>query len=96
MHQHEVAAMLRAGQGGSIVKTSSWLATGAMAGSSAYPVRKGALDAMVRAVALGVGSDGIRNNNVSPGIIDTPMFRRFAGDEPPKPFAAFTPVQRLR
>ncbi|HEY9348524.1 MAG TPA: SDR family oxidoreductase, partial [Inquilinus sp.] len=31
------------------------------------------LDAMVRALALEIGRDGIRISNVSPGVIDTPL-----------------------
>lgn len=38
-----------------------------------YAASKGALDAMIRAIALEVGGDGIRINNVSPGFIMTPM-----------------------
>ena len=58
---------------GAIVNTSSIAATGGTAGLSAYAASKGALDAMIRAVALEVGPGGIRINNVSPGVIRTPM-----------------------
>ncbi|MGO8059929.1 SDR family NAD(P)-dependent oxidoreductase [Rhizobium johnstonii] len=71
--KHEVAAMRRRGRGGAIVNTSSIAATGGNVNLSIYAASKGALDAMVRAVALEVGNDGIRINNVSPGVIDTPM-----------------------
>ncbi|MCA3865831.1 MAG: SDR family oxidoreductase, partial [Burkholderia sp.] len=81
--------------GGAIVNTSSWLAKGALAGSSTYSASKGALDALVRAVALEGGPHGIRINNVNPGIIDTPMARRFGDDEMFRPFAAFTPARRI-
>lgn len=50
---------------------------------------------MIRAIALDVAADGIRINNVNPGIIDTPMMRRFVDDEMAKPWAAFTPMKRL-
>ncbi|MBN3768479.1 SDR family NAD(P)-dependent oxidoreductase [Burkholderia sp. Se-20378] len=92
--KYEVEAMLAHG-GGAIVNTSSWLAKGALAGSSTYSASKGALDALVRAVALEGGPHGIRINNVNPGIIDTPMARRFGDDEMFRPFAAFTPAQRI-
>ena len=71
--KHEVEAMLAQGRGGAIVNTSSIAATGGTAGLSAYAASKGALDAMIRAVALEVGAGGIRINNVSPGVIRTPM-----------------------
>jgi NAD(P)-dependent dehydrogenase (short-subunit alcohol dehydrogenase family) len=74
--KYELQAMLRAGTEGAIVNTSSFLSTAAVAGSSAYSASKAGLDAMVRAVALEVGMAGIRVNNISPGVIDTPMFAK--------------------
>jgi NAD(P)-dependent dehydrogenase (short-subunit alcohol dehydrogenase family) len=69
-----VAPAMRAGShGGAIVNTSSIAATGGTAGLSAYAASKGALDAMIRAIALEVGPQGITINNVSPGVIRTPM-----------------------
>jgi NAD(P)-dependent dehydrogenase (short-subunit alcohol dehydrogenase family) len=70
----EVEAMLAQGNGGVIVNTSSFLARGAISGSSAYSASKGALEAMIRAIALECGPSDIRINNVLPGAIDTPMF----------------------
>jgi NAD(P)-dependent dehydrogenase (short-subunit alcohol dehydrogenase family) len=93
--KHEIQAMLAHGTGGAIVNTSSWLAKGALAGSAAYSASKGALDAMIHAIALDVAASGVRINNVNPGIIDTPMLRRFVDDETAKPWAAFTPMHRL-
>jgi NAD(P)-dependent dehydrogenase (short-subunit alcohol dehydrogenase family) len=71
--KHEIAAMRAAGRGGAIVNTSSIAATGGTAGLSIYAASKGALDSMIRPIALEVGGDGIRVNNVSPGVIRTPM-----------------------
>lgn len=71
--KHEVIQMRKQGHGGSIINTSSVAATGGNVNLSIYAASKGALDAMVRAVALEIGRDGIRINNVSPGVIDTPM-----------------------
>jgi NAD(P)-dependent dehydrogenase (short-subunit alcohol dehydrogenase family) len=71
--KHEIAAMRAAGDGGAIVNTSSIAATGATAGLSAYAPSKAALDAMTRVLALEIGADGIRVNNVSPGLTRTPM-----------------------
>lgn len=93
--KHQVAAFLAQGTGGSIVNTSSWLAKGALAGSSIYSASKGALDALVRAVALEYGPRGIRINNVNPGIIDTPMVRsNWSDDAAFVPFIEHTPVKR--
>lgn len=94
--KHQISAMRRLGKGGSIVNTSSWLAHGAFSGSSAYSASKAGLDGMIRALAQEVAPDGIRINNVNPGIIDTPMFRLAAADaEADRPFIKHTPVGRL-
>lgn len=93
--KYEVEAILDQGTGGSIVNTSSWLATGALAGSSSYSASKGALDAMIRAVAIEYGPKGIRINNINPGIIDTPMARSGWTDESAfVPFVEHTPAKR--
>ena len=94
MIKHEVKAMLAQGRGGAIVNTSSIAATGGTAGLSIYAASKGALDAMVRVVALEVGSAGIRINNVSPGVIKTPMSMGY-GEEALAPFAAHAALKRL-
>jgi len=71
--RQEVKAMRALRHGGTIVNTSSIAATGGNAGLSIYGASKGALDTMIRHVALEVGGDGIRINNVSPGLTRTPM-----------------------
>jgi len=71
--KHEVEVMRAQGRGGAIVNTSSIAATGGTAGLSIYAASKGALDAMIRSVALEVGGQGIRINNISPGVTHTPM-----------------------
>nr|WP_174506065.1 glucose 1-dehydrogenase [Acinetobacter sp. Marseille-Q1620] len=93
--KYQITAMLEVKTPGVIINTSSWLAIGASTGSSAYSASKGALDSMIRAIALEVAPQQIRINNVNPGIIDTPMFRRLADDETAKPYIAYTPQQRL-
>ncbi len=70
--KHQIEVMRRHGRG-VIVNTSSIAATGGVAGLSAYAASKGALDAMIRPTALEVGAQGIRINNVSPGVVRTPM-----------------------
>jgi NAD(P)-dependent dehydrogenase (short-subunit alcohol dehydrogenase family) len=93
--KYEVEAMLAQRNGGAIVNTSSFLAEGVTAGSSAYSASKGALAAMIRAVALEVGPKQIRINNILPGAIDTPMFGRLGGEAARAPLEAFTPLRRL-
>ncbi|EME5141342.1 SDR family NAD(P)-dependent oxidoreductase [Pseudomonas aeruginosa] len=95
--KYEIEAMLAQGSGGAIVNTSSWLAHGAMAGTSAYSASKGALDALIRAVSLEYGPQGIRINNINPGIIDTPMARGSLNDDDSAfvPFIEHTPAKRV-
>ena len=45
-----------------------------------YAAAKAGLMAIARALAVELGSDGIRVNTVSPGTIDTPMLRRDLAD----------------
>ena len=94
--KYELRAIARNANNASIVNTSSWTAQGAMTGISAYAATKGALDAMMRTIALEYGDRGIRINNVSPGIIATPMGIAAIGSEKDmRPFALNTPLQRL-
>lgn len=61
--------------GGAIVNTSSWLAFGALPGSTVYSASKAGMDGMLRAAALELAPFGIRVNNINPGGIDTEMTR---------------------
>jgi NAD(P)-dependent dehydrogenase (short-subunit alcohol dehydrogenase family) len=94
--KYEIASMQAAGAGGAIVNTSSWTAHGVMPGLAAYAAGKSALDALTRTVALEVGSEQIRINNVSPGIIATPMASGVLATETAAlPFRKHTPLQRI-
>lgn len=92
--QQEVIAMRALGQGGAIVNTSSIAATGGNFGLSIYGASKGALDAMIRHVAIEVGGDGIRINNISPGLTRTPMTVDFP-EEMFNAVAAHTVLKRI-
>ena len=93
--KYQIEAFLAQGEGGAIINTSSWLAQGALAGSSVYSASKGALDAMIRALALEYGRQGIRINNICPGIIDTPMARSSGDVAAHQPFVEHTPMKRM-
>ncbi|MEM8753414.1 MAG: glucose 1-dehydrogenase [Pseudomonadota bacterium] len=69
------AAQMRAQGGGAIVNTSSWLAMGALPGSSVYSATKAGVDGMVRPAALELAPFGVRINNINPGGVDTEMTR---------------------
>lgn len=83
--------------GGAIVNTSSWLALGALAGSTSYSASKAGMDGLLRAAALELAPFGIRVNNINPGGIDTDMTREaFQGDEARlEAFAKAHPIGRL-
>jgi NAD(P)-dependent dehydrogenase (short-subunit alcohol dehydrogenase family) len=68
--------------------------------SGAYCASKGALLQVVRAAALEHACDGLRINAVCPGIVDTPLLRRFvdAADDPAAIYEAMerrTPTGRM-
>ena len=67
-----VPGMVRA-RWGRIVLLSSVVAQSGMAGLSAYGAAKGALEALVKSLALEVGRRAITVNAVAPGYIQTPM-----------------------
>jgi NAD(P)-dependent dehydrogenase (short-subunit alcohol dehydrogenase family) len=71
--------------GGAIVLVSSVQALACQDGVAAYATSKGALEALMRAMALDHARDGIRVNAVLPGTVDTPMVRssadEFRGDD---------------
>jgi NAD(P)-dependent dehydrogenase (short-subunit alcohol dehydrogenase family) len=80
--RHAVPA-LRASGGGAIVAVSSVL--GLVGGdrdfaTHAYAASKGALVALMRAMAVTYAAEGIRCNAVCPGLIATPMSARAQGD----------------
>jgi len=95
--KHEVTQMKAQGHGGVIINTSSWLSKGAFLNSSLYSASKAGIDAMIRSVALEVTSMGIRINNVNPGYIVTPMFRRLMDPAGPEaqPFRKHAPIGRF-
>jgi NAD(P)-dependent dehydrogenase (short-subunit alcohol dehydrogenase family) len=62
-------------QRGAIVVVSSVQASVAQTAVVAYAASKGALNAMVRAMAVDEAPHGVRVNAVCPGSVDTPMLR---------------------
>ncbi|NDL57972.1 SDR family NAD(P)-dependent oxidoreductase [Phytoactinopolyspora mesophila] len=81
---HHFVPLIRARGGGSVVVVASVQAYAAQSGVAAYAASKGALVAMVKAMAVDHAAEGIRVNAVCPGSVDTPMLRwaadRFSGD----------------
>lgn len=77
---HHAVPMIRANGGGAIVVVSSVQAYVAQQGVAAYAATKGALNSMVRAMAVDHAHEGIRVNAVCPGSVDTPMLRWAAAE----------------
>lgn len=68
--------------GGRIINVSSALTWAVMPEAVAYAMSKGALEAMTRTLAKGLGGRGITVNTVSPGVIDTEMNAEWLGQHP--------------
>ncbi|MBV8634575.1 MAG: SDR family oxidoreductase, partial [Burkholderiaceae bacterium] len=75
--QLAVAQMKKQGKGGSVVGITTSLVDNPIAGMTASlaMITKGGLDAVMRSLAIEYAKDGIRFNNVAPGIVDTPLHK---------------------
>jgi NAD(P)-dependent dehydrogenase (short-subunit alcohol dehydrogenase family) len=84
--KHTLRAMVEAGQGGSVVCTSSPASFVAFAagGASAYSASKGGISALVRCMALDYAKYGVRVNGIVPGPTETKlMWVNVPADERP-------------
>jgi NAD(P)-dependent dehydrogenase (short-subunit alcohol dehydrogenase family) len=79
--KYEIPAMLKTG-GGSIVNTASVFGVIGVPGNEIYIASKHAIVGLTKSVAVEFGKQGIRVNAILPGVVDTDMYQRFAGDKP--------------
>lgn len=95
--QAAARAMIAASRPGAIVHVGSINAEKVFADTVAYCSSKGALHAMVRAMALSLAPHGIRVNTVAPGAIqDTDLEpQRWQREEEHVTMLSRTPLQRL-
>ncbi|QUD90531.1 SDR family NAD(P)-dependent oxidoreductase [Phenylobacterium montanum] len=91
--QATLAAMIEAGNGGSIIQVSSATATIMLNDHAAYMGTKAGTDHLVRCVANEFGRYGIRANSISPGLTATPMTAE--AQATPGLFEAFAPCYPL-
>jgi 3alpha(or 20beta)-hydroxysteroid dehydrogenase len=90
-----VQAMIGAGNGGSIINTSSVAGLEGVFGSTAYGATKWAVTGMTKTVAKEVGKHGIRVNSIHPGVIATDMVTDMLADGRGDKMVKQQPVKRL-
>ena len=73
--KYELRQMVKQGQGGSIINTSSVSGIRPQPANPAYVSAKHAVIGLTRQAAMDYSQYGIRINTVAPGAIDTPMLR---------------------
>jgi NAD(P)-dependent dehydrogenase (short-subunit alcohol dehydrogenase family) len=87
-------------RGGSVVNIASTHAFVTQAGRAAYAAAKAGVIGLTRALALDLGSRGVRVNAVLPGYVQTPIWKLWLDDAPDpdallQAIAADHPVQRV-
>ena len=75
-----VPHIIEGGRGGGVVNVGSILGQAAEAGSGAYAASKGGLAQLGQAMALELGSHGIRVNTVTPGYMLTVMHEEYMAE----------------
>ncbi len=92
--KYVVPLMKRQG-GGSIILVSSVSGQHPAAFQLAYAASKGGVTTFAKGLALELAPHKVRVNAISPGAIDTPMWRDIGGDAAKRGFAAMTPTGRM-
>ena len=95
--KHEIAAMVDASNGGSIVNTASFSGLVAVPFASAYVASKHGVVGLTKAAAVEFGRKGIRVNAVCPGSVRTAMMQERIDANPAleKALTDVSPMRRL-
>lgn len=88
-------AMVAAGNGGSIINTSSIAGLEGGFGATAYGATKWAVTGMTRTVAKELGKHGIRVNSIHPGAIVTDMITNMLEGGRDEKMISRQPIKRL-
>ncbi|CCM05104.1 uncharacterized protein FIBRA_07311 [Fibroporia radiculosa] len=80
-YKHAAEQMIRQGRGGRIIGASSVAGKKGHPSTSAYCATKFAVRGLTQSLALELTEHKITVNAYAPGVIHTPMTRRFLGDE---------------
>jgi 3alpha(or 20beta)-hydroxysteroid dehydrogenase len=90
-----IKAMIAAGNGGSIINTSSIAGLEGGFGAAAYVATKWAVTGMTKTVAKEVGKHGIRVNSIHPGAIVTDMIAHMLEGGRDEKMVKHQPIKRL-
>ncbi|WP_127142795.1 SDR family NAD(P)-dependent oxidoreductase [Pelagibacterium montanilacus] len=93
--KYEIAAMTKAGGGGSIVNMASILGSVAFANAPAYVAAKHGVVGLTKTAAIEFAKQAIRINAIGPGFIDTPLLSKNFEQDALTAIAAMHPIGRL-
>lgn len=80
--RHGIRAMIKAGRGGAVINTTSYVAVIGTPGRDCYTAAKGAVISLTRSMAVEYAASGIRVNAIAPGAVKTNRMKDFFAKHP--------------